>query len=193
MLHLPNYEPIGWFAPRPGEICLDVGGYTGWYSIQAARAVGTPGRVLAFEPDFANRRQLERNLLLNNIRNVVVLPHAVWSKTCTVGWQHKDQPVWHRVGSLEGGDTREATSIDDVVKQFDLPHVDWIKLDIEGAEVEALEGATRTLQTFRPRLFIEIHETMDTVTNMLRETGYKIDCEQFDLPPHHHGWILATV
>jgi FkbM family methyltransferase len=193
MLHLPNYEPVEWVAPRPGDIFLDVGGYTGWYSIQAARAVQSSGRVLAFEPDSVNRGQLERNLVLNNIQNTQVLPLAVWSRTCCVGWEKEDQPVWHHVGRLEEGNARQAISIDDLVAQFNLPRVDWIKLDIEGAEIAALHGATRTLMTFHPKLFIEVHLTKATVLGILQKIGYKVEREKYDVPPDHHGWILAAV
>src|SRR5450432_94760 len=70
MLHMENYEPVAWVAPQRGDIFLDVGGYVGWYTIQAAKAVGPAGKVIAMEPDEVNRLQLERNLKLNEIENV---------------------------------------------------------------------------------------------------------------------------
>ena len=191
MLHLPNYEPVRWVAPRPGEVFLDAGAYVGWYSIQAARAVGPSGRVIALEPDPVNRSQLERNLKLNDIQNTTVVPCAVWSGTGRVGWRPGDQPVWHRVGEAGESGKIEAISVDDLVKRLGLPRVDWIKLDIEGAEVEALRGASETLRRFRPTLFIEVHETREPVCTLLTQFGYSLEREQYDQPPDRHGWILA--
>ena len=190
MLHMPAYEPIDWIDPRRGEYFLDCGGYVGWYSIQAGRAVGPPGRVLVLEPDSVNRGQLERNLALNNIANAQIIPLAIWSHSQGVAWHPGDEPVWHHVTG-HGPRTQKSTSIDDLVETLSLPRLDWIKLDIEGGEVEALRGASRTLKTLRPKLFIEVHETTQAVIAMLDETGYTVTRQLYDRPPNRHGWILA--
>jgi FkbM family methyltransferase len=190
MLHMPAYEPVDWVDPRQGDYFLDGGGYVGWYSIQAGRVVGTSGRVVTLEPDILNRSQLERNLALNNVENVLILPLAIWSHSGKVGWRHGEEPVWHRATD-EGEVTRESVSIDELVHKLRLARLDWIKLDIEGGEVEALRGASRTLRDYGPKLFIEIHETKEVVTTMLQEAGYKIIRELYDQLPDRHGWILA--
>ena len=190
MLHMPAYEPIDWVDPQPGEYFLDGGGYVGWYSIQAGRAVGSSGHVLALEPDTLNRRQLERNLTLNKLENVHIFPLAIWSRSGTVGWRDGEEPVWHRVKD-EGKLTQESISIDELAGNLRLPRLDWIKLDIEGAEVEALRGALKTLHDYGPKLFIEIHETKAAVMRILLDAGYKIMRELYDQPPERHGWILA--
>jgi FkbM family methyltransferase len=190
MLHMPAYEPIDWVDPRQGEYFLDGGGYVGWYSILAGRAVGDSGRVVALEPDTLNRRQLERNLALNKLENVQILPLAIWSRSGNVGWRHGEEPVWHRVRD-EGELTQESVSIDELVVDLGLARLDWIKLDIEGAEVDALRGASRTLRDYSPKLFIEVHETKEVVATMLHDAGYRIMRELYDQPPDRHGWILA--
>jgi FkbM family methyltransferase len=190
MLHMPAYEPIDWVSPKQGECFLDAGGYVGWYSIQAGRAVGNGGRVVVLEPDALNRRQLERNLALNEIKNAEILPLAIWSHSGKVGWRHGEEPVWHQV--KDGGEgTQEAISIDELVDQLRLTRLDWVKLDIEGGEVEALQGASRTLRELRPRLFIEVHETTAILGPILKEAGYAITNQLYDQPPDRHGWMLA--
>lgn len=191
MLRLPGYEPVAWVAPAAGEIVLDIGAYTGPYAILASRAVGPTGRVVALEPDVANRRQLEKNLALNEITNCTVAPLAAWSRTGRVGWHPGPQPVWHRVDDSAGPGEMEATTVDELVHRMALPRVDWIKLDIEGAEVEALRGAEATLRNCHPALFIEVHETLAPLKSLLAQFGYSIAREQFDQPPAHHGWLLA--
>jgi FkbM family methyltransferase len=191
MLRLPDYEPVDWVAPAAGEIFLDIGAYVGPYSIRAARAVGPAGRVIALEPDWTNRRQLEKNLALNEITNCTVAPLAAWSRSGSVGWRHGSEPVWHRVDDSTVSGEMEATTVDELVQRMALPRVDWIKLDIEGAEVEALRGAEATLRDFRPALFIEVHETLAPLKSLLAQFGYAIVREQFDQPPARHGWLLA--
>jgi len=77
------------------------------------------------------------------------------------------------------------------VDEAGLTDVNWIKMDIEGAEIEALQGAKKTLERFRPVLFIEIHETLDPVRRFLEGFGYVIEKSEFDQPPDRHGWILV--
>jgi FkbM family methyltransferase len=147
--------------------------------------------VFALEPDASNRKQLERNLELNGHKNVRVMPLVVWSKTCAIGWQHAEQPVWHHVQDSSDCPMLEATTIDDLTQNLALKRLDWIKMDIEGAEVEALQGATRTLTAFHPKLFIEIHKTKQAIRDLLAGSGYLVEREIYDEPDDQHGWILA--
>ena len=75
--------------------------------------------------------------------------------------------------------------------QKSLVRVDWIKMDIEGGEIEAIKGAAKTLVRFGPTLFIEVHETMSVLRGLLTSLDYYIERESFDEAPDHHGWVLA--
>lgn len=193
MMRLPDYEPVSWVTPEAGNVFVDVGAYIGPFSILAARAVGPRGTVVAMEPDGANRRQLERNLALNEIANCTVIPCAAWSRSGRIGWRKGEEPVWHGVEENQVSQTVEAVKLDEFVSERSLDRVDWIKMDIEGGEIEALKGAENTLKKFRPNLFIEIHETAEALREFLDAHGYRIERESFDEPPDHHGWILARV
>jgi len=191
MLHLQDYEPVSWVAPEPGGIFLDVGAHIGWYTIRAARAIGESGRVIALEPAASNRNQLERNLALNKITSYTIVPLAAWSKSGPVRWSPSQVSVWNKVDESRGTEELEGIALDDLVSKLSLPRVDWIKMDIEGAETEALRGAATILRKFRPILFIEVHECMAELRGLLREFGYTIDRAAFDELPERHGWILA--
>lgn len=191
MLHLPTYEPVGWVSPKPGDIFLDIGAYIGWYSIRAAKAVGPSGRVVALEPDPANRRQLEKNLSLNGLANCTVVPMAAWSGTGKIGWESNDVPVWRKVDQAQTTAFVRAVTVDSLVDDLDLPDVRWVKMDIEGAEIEALQGAEGVLRRCHPALFIEVHETLGPVSRFLEKFGYSIEQAAYDQPPDRHGWILA--
>jgi FkbM family methyltransferase len=191
MLHLPSYEPVAWSVPKAGDVYLDIGAYIGWYTIQASEAVGSSGRVIALEPDATNRRQLENNISLNRLSNCLTVPKAAWDRNEKIGWHASDVPVWHKADVHEHAHLVQAITIDALVNELGLKRVDWIKMDIEGGEIEALRGAEQTLELFRPVLFIEVHETMEPLTHFFKKSGYKIELAKFDLLPDHHGWIVA--
>jgi FkbM family methyltransferase len=191
MLQMPAYEPVSWVSPKAGDIFIDVGAHTGWYTIHSAKAVGSAGRVIALEPDDSNRRQLERNLSLNKITNYSIVPSAAWSRSGAVQWSLGEVSVWHKIDEARGTKTVPAITLNELVSQLSLPRVDWIKMDIEGAEVEAIKGADEVIKRFRPILFIEIHETFESVKRLLAGLGYSIDNVEFDQAPDRHGWILA--
>ena len=102
--------------------------------------------------------------------------------------------VEERVGDVDesqSSETVEAVTVDEIISQQALVRVDWIKVDIEGGEIEALRGAENTLARFQPKLFVEVHQTAESLRGFLNSHGYRIEQELFDQPPAHHGWILA--
>jgi FkbM family methyltransferase len=192
MLQMEAYEPVAWVAPRQGDVFLDVGAFVGWHTIRTARTVGPSGRVICLEPDPINRRQLERNLELNGVTNCTVSPLAAWSKTGEErGWYTEKAPDCCRITESGGSSTVRTTTIDDLVSGFGLARLDWIKIDVEGAEVDVLKGAVATLRRFRPSLFVEIHDTVSGVRDFLSQNGYSIEREAFDGSPAPHGWFCA--
>lgn len=192
MLHEGNYEPIDWIAPDPGDVLLDVGAFVGWHTIRASRIVGSSGRVISLEPDPMNRQQLEANLELNQITNCTVVPLGAWSSVSDeLGWYTGKSPDCCRIDESKSSGGIKTTTVDALVGQMQLNRLDWIKMDIEGGEVEALKGAAKTLHDFRPSLFVEIHNTVRGVKDLLKEYGYSIEREAYDRSPEPHGWYQA--
>lgn len=83
------------------------------------------------------------------------------------------------------------TTVDDLAAPLRLDRRKWIKMDIEGGEVEALKGAEKTLRRFRPCLFVEIHDTVGPVKALLDRYGHSIVREADDRSPEPHGWYQA--
>jgi FkbM family methyltransferase len=192
MLHEADYEPVDWVAPSEGQVVLDIGAFVGWHTIRAAQIVGHSGRVISLEPDPANRRQLEINIKLNRLANCTVIPLAAWSNTNSrFGWYTGKSPDCCRIDAKESSTGVNTTTIDDLVSEMHLSRLDWIKMDIEGAETEALKGAKQTLSEYRPHLFVEIHNTAQPVRELLEHYGYSIAREAYDRSPEPHGWCQA--
>ncbi len=192
MLHEAYYEPVEWVDLREGDFFLDIGAFVGWHSIRAARIVGPSARVISLEPDPINRRQLEKNLALNHVTNCTVIPLGAWSKTGEdLGWSTEKSPDCSRIEENQSSGGIKTTTVDDLVAELRLTRLDWIKMDIEGGEVEALKGADNTLRNFRPRLFVEVHNTVQPVKDLLGRYGYSIEREAYDHSPEPHGWFQA--
>lgn len=145
----------------PGMTAFDLGAHGGFFTLLLSKAVGRKGKVIAFEPLPANFRVLEENVRLNSTENVTVERQAVTSQT---GQFRLDVPALESsllAGPYQDDDERgrtlvAATSLDEYVFQKEI-RVDFIKIDVEGAEDDVLRGARRTLETFHPMMVIELH------------------------------------
>jgi FkbM family methyltransferase len=148
--------------PLAGLVVYDVGAFHGILTMFfAARCK----RVVCYEPNQANHARLVENIRLNNLRNVEV-------RQLGVGAQPGSGTL-HYAPAMSGGGTLdphargpvservEVTTLDRDIAASTLPAPDLLKIDIEGWELEALEGARETLATHHPALFLEMHgETM---------------------------------
>ena len=182
-----DYEPAKQnFLARhctPGTTVIDAGAHIGLYAVLMAKYVGPQGRVLAFEPTPGTRTVLVRHLRLNRCRNVDVRPEAVAGAT----GEHEFHDTGDRASSANSivgttgpsGTTRVRTvRLDDL----GLKDVSCIKLDVEGAELEALEGARELLLASRPALAIEVHPSQlltagrssRELWELLRERRYRV-------------------
>jgi FkbM family methyltransferase len=129
---------------RPGATVFDVGANVGFFTLLASKLVGDSGRVYAFEPLPRNLDFLERHVRLNELANVHVEALAV---AATSGEAHFRIARHASMGGLaEGGDLRVVTaSLDELIASGRVLRPDFIKMDIEGAESDALRGAARLL------------------------------------------------
>lgn len=128
--------------PR-GGVVLDIGANIGYYTLIAARLVGPQGRVYAFEPDPSNFQLLKKNVEANGYRNVVLVNKAVAQKTGTLRLFRNEVNLGdHRIYDSKDGRPSiavAAVALDDFFKKIDKP-VQFIKMDIQGAEASALDG-----------------------------------------------------
>lgn len=137
-----------------GSVLYDVGAHAGYYALIGSRLVGESGKVFAFEPLPRNLWYLREHIRLNAAHNITVIDSAVCGKSCKMRF---------RTGSSVGGHID--TSGDLVVNGVDLdglsaqgiPQPDFIKMDIEGAELEALSAAREVLMHKQPIVFLSTH------------------------------------
>lgn len=176
---------------EPGMVFVDVGANDGLYSLFASRRVGVEGTVLAIEPSGREFKRLQANIRLNALTNVRPRQVALSNRNGQgilriAGYEHAGQNTLGAFlhASVECLHTERVVlqRLDDLLDHEGVKHVDLIKLDVEGAECSALEGAQRTLTTSRPLLLLELSDAAlrcqgssdEKVLALLRAFDYEI-------------------
>lgn len=166
-------------ACTTNQVVYDIGANIGIYTLAAAKAVGSAGKVVAFEMDRINYDSLLRNIKKNQLGNVIPINQAVTSH---------DGCVHYNRNSAEAGDGTPAVSKDDsgtmtatgiavdtLVVRGNIPPPAVVKIDVEGHEYEVLKGMRHTLEHNNVQLFIEVHD------RFLKEAGVN--------PADMLGWL----
>lgn len=173
---------------RPGMTVLDIGAHHGLYTLLASRRVGPHGSVLAFEPSLRERNHLIRHLRVNGCRNVRVESVALGS---AAGWSELFvvEDLETGCNCLRPPRVSQSTirmpvfleTMDNWLYRRGIDRVDFIKLDVEGAELGVLEGAARLLRRpDRPMILAEVEDLRTGVwgyaareiVGFLRQYGY---------------------
>jgi FkbM family methyltransferase len=150
----------------PGMTFLDAGANEGLYTLFAARCVGGAGAVWAFEPSSREFTRLRHNVQMNRLGNVRLFPLALGKENVKFALQvAEDEHSGQSTLGAFAWDTERAgveqvpvRRLDDLARAERLRRVDVIKMDVEGAELAALEGAEGVLTKHRPVLLLEVNE-----------------------------------
>ena len=145
---------------EPGWTVLDIGANFGWFSIHLSQLVGLNGKVLSFEPVPETYKELNENKDLNSSNNI---------KTYNIALGKSNGIVSFGIPEIDGGLAASSQflnckkniqvtmhQLDDIIEDQNIKHVDFIKADIEGGELNMLYGAEKLLERFRPDIMIEI-------------------------------------
>lgn len=167
-----------------GDIVLDIGANIGYYTLIAAKIVGDEGKVFAFEPDPENFSLLKKNIEINGYRNVTPVQKAVSDKSGKIKlFLSEDNKAGHRIYDDMLGKkciNVDAVAIDDFLKGN---KVDFVKMDIEGAEGKALAGMSKTIKEnkklkllteFFPSLLAELGTNPEKYVELIIEHGFKV-------------------
>ena len=168
-----------------GDIVLDCGASDGDFTRLALEAGAKT--VVAIEISPSSAECIRRNLAAEvTAGRVIVYPKGVWNKEDTMTLNVDDtnfaaNSVVMRSDSSHPSILVQLTTIDKLVAELKLPRVDFIKMDIEGAEVPALSGASETITRFKPRLSIATEHKPDdqyTIPEAVRKirADYQMEC-----------------
>jgi FkbM family methyltransferase len=170
------------FTPKEGDVVIDIGAAFGFYTIIGAKRVGTNGKVVAIEALRDSFKMLNRNIKLNRLTNVISLNYAVYSKETKVKLYHNYSIMRERAGGYTNKYVEaSANTLDYLLQLKEITDVNWIKIDVEGAEFEVLKGATNVLSKSKDiALLIEIHgpDNYRPILEFLRLYNFKIEFEK---------------
>src|ERR671921_1750065 len=187
-------EIIEQFLPKQGDIVVDIGAHIGHYTLIASKRVGTNGKVVAIEAHPGNFEMLNRNIKLNRLTNVIPLNYAVYSKETKIKLYLPDEESGNTIYNTLISDraTNEekfvevnANTLDYLLQSKGIKEeeVNWIKIDVEGAEFEVLKGAANVLSKSKDIvLLMELHGPPDVYRPKVQELvnlyNFKIELEK---------------
>ena len=181
-----TYEPIQSAAfqrlIQPGHVVFDVGAHVGYYTVLSSVLAGPSGQVIAFEPLPANLKYLRRHLKLNACDNVRILTNCVGEGSSIARF---DDSHGTGVGHLanEGSFEVQVRSLDEMIESGELPIPQFLKIDVEGAELLVLKGAERLLRRHHPTLVLSTHSAdLDRAClQRLSDFGYDVEHLESDV------------
>ncbi len=141
---------------RRGITVWDVGANVGLYTLPAARAAGTAGRVVAFEPMPRNLAYLRRHLALNGLGQVSVCEAAVLDESGTARMAAGDSPSECHITPAGPWEVR-AVSLDQWRLETEAAPPDVVKIDVEGSDDAALRGGALLFAKHRPLIYLSLH------------------------------------
>lgn len=162
-------------AIKPGDVVYDIGANVGFYTLLSSVLTGDQGRVYAFEPLPSNLRDLREHLKINRIFNCTVIEAAVARDD---GEARFDPSLSRSQGRLSATGTIvvRTVALDSLLRQSGISPPSLMKIDIEGAEVECLRGAARTIRNSRPIIFLATHgpDLHAACLGMFAQWGYHV-------------------
>lgn len=151
---------------QPGDVVIDGGACWGDTALYFANLVGERGKVYSFEFVPHNIEIMQINLALNPhlASGIEIVPMALSDTSGNKLSYSANGPGTRLTNMSQDLSFAETVTIDDFVEKKSIDRIDFIKMDIEGAELSALRGAEKTLRKFRPKLAICLYHSMDDFT-----------------------------
>lgn len=191
-----------WSANLPSDpVIVDIGAGIGSETATFSAVAGPGGKVIAVEAHPRTYEFLKANISANNLQNVVSAQVAVTDRSGVVRISDDEESHIRNTIMAEGGTiTVTASTVDDLLHDLGIEHVDLLKMNIEGAEVGALQGAAETLTRTR-YAYIACHDfeaertgnsmlrTRSAVTALLQQTGFQLSTRPSDPRP----WVRDTI
>lgn len=145
-----------YFDFKPGEVVVEAGAFIGFYVVRASELVGEKGKVIAIEAVPENFEIMKRNVEANRLKNVVLINKAVWNASTKIKFYREGKQIGsitQEVVSTENYIEVQADTIDHLLEENDISKIDFIRIQLNGVELEALQGMDKTL-SHHPKILV---------------------------------------
>jgi FkbM family methyltransferase len=158
-----------------GSVVFDLGAHVGFHTLLASVLVGSEGKVFAFEPMPKNLFYLKQHLSLNSITNVTLIEAAVSDCSGVVSFEESSCSFQGRISS-QGNLQVKTVSLDDLISKGEIPTPDYLKIDVEGAEMQVFSGAKSLLKNAHPTILLATHgrDVHQQCCQLLTSLGYQL-------------------
>lgn len=167
------------FKVENGQVVIDAGAYLGGFMFYAAKKVGKNRKIIAFEPDPKNYQILKKSIEDSNFKNIILLNKALGDSVKEVELESANHFSSVVIKTSKNPTYKvQQTTIDQEIGRLGIKKVDFIKMNIEGAEINAIKGAIKTLSNTR-NLAISCHDvqgenTSLTIKPLLKKYGFDV-------------------
>jgi FkbM family methyltransferase len=164
---------------KSGDVVFDIGASYGTYTLSACSMGAT---VFSFEPETTVFKDLVNNIAINDWNDRCYLKNiGLWSNKDSINMKSY-APHWPEA-TITSDYTMD--TIDNIAEEYKLEKLDWMKIDVEGAEIKTISGGLNTINKFLPKLIVECHTFLDpsikdSIKNLL-SSNYNF--EEIDRPP----------
>ena len=159
-----------------GSVVIDVGAFIGTHSRAFSCMVGASGKVYAFEPNGSVYLLLKENAKKSLLQNIIALPFALGEIGCEM--RILNDPNYNNKGAsrldISGGTNSQQDVEVKPLDSFHMEPIDFIKIDVEGMELEVLMGANEAIKSHAPTIFLEVNSLEDSaaILGWTRQRGY---------------------
>jgi FkbM family methyltransferase len=149
----PNYGYLSDYIPKKGDVVFDCGAYCGVSTYFFSKLVGKQGKVIAFEPDDFNYEVLKKNVRYHKLKNVIPVKMGLWSASTELEFtntnvsnqqlQYRDANSFLVLPCVSANSAKrvKVLSLKDAYRKFKLKRLDFVKMDIEGSEIDTIRGS----------------------------------------------------
>src|SRR5215203_1695447 len=211
---------LEYFNPKKNDTVVDIGAHLGRYALISSNLVGKEGKVVTIEANPLVFEELKKNLVLNKITNTICLNYAVYSEKTKIKlfirkeestnteyslrntvMVDRDKLMVERSKDVERVLEVNADTLDNIMDLNDIKQesVNWIKIDVEGAELEVLKGATNVLSKSKDiSILIEIHDVgngktlYQPIMDLLNNYNFKKEFEKIHKGGERHIVVHKT-
>lgn len=204
LIYFYNYEF------KKGDTIVQIGASEGKETVRLAKAVGTTGRIIAIEPEEKNLKVLNYKIEKMRLTNVTIIPIGVWNERKKVRF-YLGRPREHRIAELEaiqfsyewlgneyyleenfytGSTEFSVDTLDNILKCMDLNGINFILIEVNGAELEVVKGMGETLNKVKA-LAIRGHAKLDGIC-ISNAIATKLNKKGFEVTINSEGMVLAS-